>query len=741
MPASWSLPVPSGVTPASPGDHPTAEARVTRAGDRVFSVDGVLAQEIRVAELAETGRGAGVGIAAPEAVHRAISAHDDAYPGSRLGADQREAVATITGDGQRLSILIGPAGTGKSVTLGVARAAWEASGHRVRGYAPFGAAAASLEESASIESDVVAKLLFEQRRLDQLRPEDRDRWEITSRDIVVVDEAGTIGTADLDRLLNAVHAAGAKLVLAGDHRQLASVARGGMFAELHRRLGGAELSDVHRLAQPWERDAAMAIRRRDITGLDAYVAHGRIKSGDRSSAIEAAYSFWADGYLSGHDTLIVARTNEVVDELNRRAQQLLVSVGRIDPGGAAIAGGAVANVGDIIITRRPNRRIEVTGPARYVRNGARWRVLAVSEHGDLVAEELAQPRRRAPGRVRLPADYAMEHVRLGYAGTGHSSQGKTVDRVGVVIDGSEDANWLYSALTRGRQGATIFVANEASELAAEFGKTAPTPREVLEHVVRRDGEKLAAVVELAAAQQRSEDVGDLEILAAAGRPTGELFRERIQLKGHLLRTPADRNLLRARADRSRATESLRRAEERLTSAVQRLGDVEAVPRWRRTREQVVAARRAVSHATEAKRAAARVLGEERLRVLAAEADVRDVAPRRDRLTLVESALELQVRRAVDAPGSHLVVALGCRPHMESADRDAWNQRALRLETYRRFELGLGRDDGVLGTEGIEAAIGRRPTDYLGKMQWDHAVQVPDHARGVSRVIEPLGLDL
>lgn len=66
-------------------------------------------------------------------------------------------MAAFTADGQRVSILIGPAGTGKSVTLGVARAAWEAAGYRVRGYAPF-AAAASLQESARVESEVVAKL-------------------------------------------------------------------------------------------------------------------------------------------------------------------------------------------------------------------------------------------------------------------------------------------------------------------------------------------------------------------------------------------------------------------------------------------------------------------------------------------------------------------------------------------------------------------------------------------------------
>lgn len=714
---------------------------MTRAGDRIFSVDAVLAEEIRVLELAEAGRNAGAGVVPPDVVQWAMSAHDQAFPGRRLGADQREAIAAITGDGQRVSILIGPAGTGKSVTLGVARAAWEASGYRVRGYAPFGAAAASLQEAATVESEVVAKLLFEQRRLDKLWPEDRDRWEITSRDIVLVDEAPTMGTPDFYALVRAVDDAGAKLVFAGDSRQLASVARGGIFAELHRRLGGAELTEVHRLEHRWERDAAMAIRRQDVKGLDAYAAHGRIHTGDRSGMIEAAYSFWADGHLGGHDTLVVARTNEVVDELNRRAQQLLVALGRIDAGGAAIAGGAVANVGDTIITRHPDRRIKVSGPSKYVRNGARWRVLDVTREGDLVAQELAAPLGRAPGRVRIPSDYAVEHVRLGYAGTGHSSQGKTVDQVGVLIDGSEDANWLYSAVTRGRQGATLFVANEASELAAEFGKTPPTAREVLEHVVRRDGEKFSAVAELAAAQARTEQVRHLEILATAGRPTADLAGERTALRRELLVAAPDRNCDSAYVSLDRATGLLTRTDQRLASALKHLEDVESRRRWGRNRHEVSMARQAVDVATQAKRAAEKELDAARERTAAAEMGARSMAPRRERLELVEAALEVQIQGAVETPPFYLVVALGPRPDRNAPERESCDERARRLETYRHLELGLGREDGPMAGDGIGAVVGPRPNNYAGRLQWDFAVEVPQPELGVGREMEALGLEL
>lgn len=711
---------------------------VTRAGDRYYSVDAVLAQEIRVLERAEAGRTAGAAVVPADVLHRAIAAHDEAFPHRRLSDDQRLAVTAFTADGQRVSILIGPAGTGKSVTLGVARAAWEAAGYRVRGYAPFGAAAASLQQSARMESEVVAKLLYEQRRLEQLAPEERDRWALTSRDVVVVDEAGTLGTADLDQLLAAVEGAGAKLVLAGDHRQLAPVARGGLFPELHRRLGGAELTVAHRLERAWEREAAMAIRRQDVAGLDDYAAHDRIRSGDRQAMIEAVYDHWADGYLSGRDSLMVARTNEAVDELNQRAQRLLVELGRVEAGGIAIAGGAVANVGDVVITRHPDRRIRVSGATRHVRNGARWRVVEVGPAG-LVAEELGAERR--PGRANIPARYAADHVRLGYAATGHSSQGRTVDRVGVVVQGGEDANWLYSALTRGREGTMLFVATEATELAAEYGKEPPVARQLLEAVVLRNGEQQSAAAELEAGLARSERVPHLEVLATAERPTQSLARQRQALKSQLLRSPSERDVRVASVAVRDASKSFAGAGERLDAARRRLHEVESRRLWRRSGEELRSARRSVTDDMKDVASAERVLAEAREKLATRKIDAVAASTLRDRLELIEAALVVQVERAVVRSPGYLVAALGGRPPEKSVARRDWDEDATRLESYRHFELGLGPDDGALGRSGMEAAIGIRPRDSVERMAWDHAVERPAVARGRVLEREPLGIDL
>jgi len=56
-----------------------------------------------------------------------------------LADEQIAAVQRLTGGGEGLAVLVGPAGTGKTFVLDAARAAWEAGGHKVVGTASPGA--------------------------------------------------------------------------------------------------------------------------------------------------------------------------------------------------------------------------------------------------------------------------------------------------------------------------------------------------------------------------------------------------------------------------------------------------------------------------------------------------------------------------------------------------------------------------------------------------------------------------
>ena len=114
-----------------------------------------------------------------------------------------------------------------------------ADGYTVYGAALSGKAAKELSKGANIKSATIAKWIYD---LD--RPGRKDRLTLDSKTILVVDEAGMVGTRQLHRLMTEVERAGARLVLVGDDKQLQSIDAGGGFSGLSKRLGYAELKEI-----------------------------------------------------------------------------------------------------------------------------------------------------------------------------------------------------------------------------------------------------------------------------------------------------------------------------------------------------------------------------------------------------------------------------------------------------------------------------------------------------------------
>src|SRR3546814_15742323 len=123
--------------------------------------------------------------------------------------------------------------------LGVAREAWESAGYTVRGAALSGIAAENLEGGSGITSRTIASLEHGWAR-------DRDR--LTSRDVLVVDEAGMIGTRQLQRVLTEAASAGATVALVADTPQFDAIEEGEAFRPLGKPHGRAGLE----LARPHE---------------------------------------------------------------------------------------------------------------------------------------------------------------------------------------------------------------------------------------------------------------------------------------------------------------------------------------------------------------------------------------------------------------------------------------------------------------------------------------------------------
>ncbi|WP_454281102.1 Ti-type conjugative transfer relaxase TraA [Sphingomonas sp. Marseille-Q8236] len=395
-------------------DMIAAEARLERAGD----------------ELARRGDH-GVGDRQRDA---AIGAAEGR--GLVLSGEQRDAFAHITGrDG--LASVVGYAGTGKSAMLGVAREAWEREGYQVRGAALSGIAAENLEGGSGIASRTIASLEhgWAQGR-DQLGP----------RDVLVVDEAGMIGTRQMERLLSHARDAGAKVVLVGDPEQLQAIEAGAAFRSIAERHGAAEITEVRRQREDWQRDATRALATgRTGEALAAYAAHGMVHAADTRDAARA-------GLVDGWDRqrqaepektrIILTHTNAEVRELNGEARDRLRANGELgeDVTFAADRGHRDFAAGDRLMFLRNERSLGV-------KNGTLGTIARVTPEGMTV--------RLDGGReVTFAAkDYAA--VDHGYAATFHKSQGVTVDYAHVLATPGMDRHSGYVGLSRHRDGVQL----------------------------------------------------------------------------------------------------------------------------------------------------------------------------------------------------------------------------------------------------------------------------------------------
>ncbi len=397
-----------------------------------------------------------------------------------IGADQRAAVTGIATSDAALTVLVGPAGTGKSFTAGALAGAWsDLAGGRVVGLAVSQAATLVLRADGIETSRNVAQWLGTQERLTQGTAHDADReWLLGSRDIVLVDEASMVTTRDLETIRAHVEAAGARLVLTGDPHQLGAIEAGGVLGLLDGHAETYTLADVRRFHEPWERQASLDLRAGNPEALATYDAHGRLLSYDSpEAALDAAAQAAVADRLSGRSVVVVTGTNEQAATVSANIRAQLVALGLVEETGILLERDQVtAGIGDLIAARRNDYRIGVTNRLQYV-------IRSIEDDGALLVEQVADPHdpggSRTPGApVRLPAPYVLEDVQLGYASTVHAAQGLTVDAGHLVTDGDVDDKALYVALTRGgvRNTAHVITATDSGDplTATREGSTGAT---------------------------------------------------------------------------------------------------------------------------------------------------------------------------------------------------------------------------------------------------------------------------
>jgi conjugative relaxase-like TrwC/TraI family protein len=460
--------------------------------------------------------------------------------GMRLDAEQTRAVAQLLTSGRRLDLLVGPAGTGKTTAMRALAAGWIATHGQesVVGMAPSAAAAQVLAHDLQIPCDNTAKWIYDHRR---------GRTDFSPGQLVILDEATLASTRALDAITARAARVGAKVVLVGDPAQLQSVDAGGAFAILVAARGEdvPGLTEVHRFVHPWERHASLALRDGDPAVIDQYETHGRVREGGTDEMVDSAYTAWRQDTESGKPSVLVTESAETVRQLNDRARAERIHSGLISAGrDAVLRDDARASAGDVVITRRNDRRLRV-GLNGWVRNGDRWTVTHVRLDGGLEA----RPEQQRRGSVVLPAGYVAEHVDLGYAVTAHRAQGLTVDTAHVVVSLSSTRENLYVSMTRGRQANTAYVALDRPDpLHSTPAGPDVNARSVLVGVLAHAGAERSAHQVIADEQDRWASAHQLaaeyeSIAAEAERARwARLVRSALCDAGGLARDAADRTL-------------------------------------------------------------------------------------------------------------------------------------------------------------------------------------------------------
>ena len=536
-----------------------------------------------------------------EAVRTPAAPADPATPpGADLNTQQRAAVAHVLGSRDRVTLLRGAAGTGKTTLAREAVHQLEAAGHSVHGFAPSAEASRGVMQSEGFaDADTVARLLVD----DKLQ-------QSVAGGVLWVDEAGLLGVRTTAKLFDVARERHCRLVLVGDQRQHAAVERGDALRLLETEAGlkPAEVTAVVRQRGDYRRAVELLSAGDVAGGFDRLDKLGAIRevpdAADRHARLAGDYLAAA-----GRTVLVVSPTHAEGEAVTTRIRDALRERGdlgdderavtrlqslnwteaqRADAGG--YRPGLVVQFHQNAKGFRRGERLEVVGvePAgvlarrgdgatvplpldqaarfgvfeprtlglaagdlvrltangsdlagRRVNNGATYRVAGFDALGNVKLGPAAKGNKQVP--VTLAADHG--HLAHGYVTTSHASQGRTVDRVFVAQSAeslpASDARQFYVSVSRARESVTVYT-DDAGELL---------------RAARRDRARPSAV-EL----ERSPDLAGDVALAGGSSAGNHAARRLLERLRDAARQAADLAAAKARELRERAARRVRRRE-------------------------------------------------------------------------------------------------------------------------------------------------------------------------------------
>jgi len=520
----------------------TATAKVSR-----YTTQTVLADEKKVmADAAAQANRSGYALDAPQR-DMLLRQH------RRAKDDQRAAIEYAIG-ASGLAVIAGQSGAGKSTALAAVRDGYERAGYRVIGMAWTNTVVQDMRSDGYREATTIASEL---RRLET----GSGQWDRST--VLIVDEAGMLSTKHFASITGHARTAGAKLILAGDDKQLASIERGGLFGALKDKHGGAELHEVVRVSDADQKRAFNLMhQRRFDAALAIFSRQGAIVwKGKEDEAFDALVERWGKDTAAdpAKSRFVFAYTNADVKELNAALREARKGQG-------VLGADHKLTTADGEMAFAVNDRIQFTGTARQrdyreagLANGNIGTIRVIEGRRVTVAldTKAGSPDRLVSfvvGNDQAAGEF--DQIRHGYAGTIYKGQGRTLDQTYLFHSKHWRSASSYVALSRHRETVTLFVATSTArdlgQLARLMARVDDTRAASQFHV--SDEPKPASPVNL---NERRERVADLiarshqrRAAAAASADTGGLSEREQALR----EARAEAALVRQREEEERGRE-------------------------------------------------------------------------------------------------------------------------------------------------------------------------------------------
>ncbi|SPR08165.1 conjugal transfer protein TraA [Orientia tsutsugamushi] len=337
-------------------------------------------------------------------------------------------------------VLRGRAGTGKSYVLIKAHKLATNRGQKVIGLAPTHKAVSELRSKGYTEVYTVKGFLYNRKKI------------FMQDSLIVVDEAGMVGTKAYAELFRVVRNNNCQLILAGDEKQLASIERGGMFEMLSNIFGSHVLVNIRRQSKNWSRKAAMEFAESNIlSGITLLRQNNCVRFDNtlQDSMSKLIYN-WSLSKFKPHEKLVITVRNKDVDILNSSIRSLLKANGTLKGKEyrRSIAGREESYmVGDRIVFQTNDKDLQI-------QNSEFATLTSVSKNKFIAKTDAGKKVSFDPSKIQF---------KHGYASTVYKVQGASIKDVYVLHNGVSNISSSYVAMTRYIENLKLYCNKEATK--------------------------------------------------------------------------------------------------------------------------------------------------------------------------------------------------------------------------------------------------------------------------------------